>query len=54
MTYFGPENMIFFHHGLFIRWFPEMGVAHKWLVYNGKNLLSMDDLGVPPVQETTI
>ena len=28
-----------------------MGATPKWLVYNGKSLLEMDDLGATPFQE---
>jgi len=31
--------------------FPEMGVPPKWMVYNGKHSIKMDDLGVPPFME---
>ena len=30
------------------------GTPKKWLVYNGKSQSKMDDLGVPPFQETPI
>ena len=27
--------------------FPEIGLPHSWMVYNGKSYLNLDDLGVP-------
>ena len=30
-------------------WYP-----HSWLVYKGKSHLEMDDLGIPPFQETSM
>ena len=32
----------------------KIGVPQKWMVYNGKNPIKMDDLGVPPFSETSI
>ena len=29
--------------------FQKLLVPPKWLVYNGLNLIKMDDLGVPPI-----
>ena len=34
--------------------FPKMGVPNSWMDYNEKSKNKMDDLGVPPFQETSI
>jgi hypothetical protein len=34
--------------------FHKWGHHNSWMVYHGKSQTKMDDLGVPPFQETSI